>query len=151
MSRRNEKLNALLKPVVEDMGFEFWGLEYLQGRGAVLRIFIDHEDGISVDDCADVSHQVSGVLDVEDPISGEYTLEVSSPGMDRPLFSLEQCNRYAGEMVQLRLLAPLAGRRKMRARVMGVEGDELLLEYEGESLRVSFAQVDRANLVPVFD
>lgn len=87
MSRRSDDLNALLGPVVEAMGYEFWGLEYLQGRGAVLRIFIDKDDGISVDDCAAVSHQASGVLDVEDLISGEYNLEVSSPGMERPLFT----------------------------------------------------------------
>lgn len=151
MSRRSEKLQALLAPVVESMGFEFWGLEYIQGRGAVLRVYIDHDDGISVDDCAEVSHQVSGVLDVEDPISGEFNLEVSSPGMDRPLFTLPQWQRYPGESVHVRLLAPVMGRRKMAAKIMGVEGDDLLLESEGEQFRVPFAQVDRANLVASFD
>ena len=116
-----------------------------------MRIFIDHENGISVDDCAAVSHQVSGVLDVEDPISGEYNLEVSSPGMDRPLYTLEQFERYVGEEVQLRLLAPVAGKRRLKAQLEAVEGEELVVKTGAEVLRVPFAQVDRANLVPTFD
>lgn len=151
MSRRTDGINALLAPVIEAMGYEFWGLDYIQGRGAVLRIFIDHENGISVDDCAAVSHQVSGVLDVEDPISGEYNLEVSSPGMDRPLYTLEQFERYVGEEVQLRLLAPVAGKRRLKALLEAVEGEELVVKTGAEVLRVPFAQVDRANLVPTFD
>ncbi|MEY1660893.1 ribosome maturation factor RimP [Isoalcanivorax beigongshangi] len=149
--RKVDQLHALLGPVVESMGFVFWGLEYIQGRGAVLRVFIDHEDGISVDNCADVSHQISGVLDVEDPISGEYNLEVSSPGMDRPLFTLEQYGLYIGEQVQLRLLAPVASRRRMTATLDAVDGDDLHLTLEGQALVVPFTQVDRANVVPQFD
>ena len=150
MSRRTEQLTALLAPAVEAMGFEFWGLEYLQGKGAILRVFIDHENGISVDDCAAVSHQISGVLDVEDPIPGEYNLEVSSPGMERPLFTLAHWLKYAGERAQLRLLAPVAGKRRFTAEIVGVENEELLLKVEGETLTVPFAQVDRANLVADF-
>lgn len=139
-------------PVVESLGFQFWGLEYIQGRGATLRIYIDKEDtGISVDDCALVSHQISGVLDVEDPISGEYNLEVSSPGMERPLFTLEQWAQYLGEDMQMRLLAPVAGKRRLTATLTAIEGDELLVSAQGEALRVPFAQVDRANLVAKFD
>jgi ribosome maturation factor RimP len=142
----------MLQPVVESLGYEFWGLEYIQGRGATLRIFIDREEeGISVDDCALVSHQVSGVLDVEDPIPGEYNLEVSSPGMDRPLFTLEQWGRYIGEDVQIRLLAPVAGKRRLTATLTAIEGDDVLLDVKGEALRVPFAQVDRATLVAKFD
>lgn len=151
MSRRSDEIRALLEPVVEAMGYELWGLEYLQGRGAVLRLYIDREEGITVDDCSLVSHQVSGVLDVEDPIPGEYNLEISSPGLDRPLFTLEQFARYVGDDVQLRLLAPVAGKRRLKARLTGVEGDDLVLEVEGEPVRVPFTQVDRANLVAKFD
>jgi ribosome maturation factor RimP len=151
VSRRTEEIQAMLQPVVEAMGYEFWGMEYLQGRGATLRIFIDREEGISVDDCAMVSHQVSGVLDVEDPISGEYSLEVSSPGMDRPLFTLEQWSRYIGDDVQIRLLAPVAGRRRLTATLTAIDGDDVLLDLKGEALRVPFAQVDRASLVAKFD
>ncbi|WP_040296673.1 ribosome maturation factor RimP [Alcanivorax hongdengensis] len=151
MSKRTEQLTELLAPVVEDLGFELWGLEYLQGRGAVLRLFIDHDDGITVDNCAAVSHEVSGVLDVEDPIPGEYNLEVSSPGMDRPLFHLAQFARYIGEDVQLKLLAPVAGKRKMTAAIVAVDGDTLVVTLDGETLRVPYSQVDRARLQPRFD
>lgn len=143
----------MLQPVVESLGYEFWGLEYIQGRGATLRIFIDRDsdEGVSVDDCALVSHQVSGVLDVEDPIPGEYNLEVSSPGMDRPLFTLEQWGHYIGEDIQIRLLAPVAGKRRLTATLTAIEGDDVLLDVKGEALRVPFAQVDRATLVAKFD
>ena len=142
-----------MRPVVESLGYEFWGLEYIQGRGATLRIYIDRDsdEGVSVDDCALVSHQVSGVLDVEDPIPGEYNLEVSSPGMERPLFTIEQWGRYIGEDIQIRLLAPVAGKRRLTATLTAVEGDDVLLDVKGEALRVPFAQVDRANLVAKFD
>ncbi|MCB1838280.1 MAG: ribosome maturation factor RimP [Alcanivoracaceae bacterium] len=151
MSRRTDDLKALLAPVIEAMGYEFWGLDYIQGRGAVLRIFIDAEDGITVDDCAAVSHQVSGVLDVEDPIPGEYNLEVSSPGMERPLYTLEQFAMYVGDQVQMRLLAPVAGKRRVKGLLDAVEGEELVVKVGEEVLRVPFSQVDRANLVATFD
>ena len=151
MSRKAEQLHSLLAPTVEGLGYEFWGLEYIQGRGAVLRLYIDSDNGITVDDCAAVSHQVSGVLDVEDPISGEYTLEVSSPGMERPLFTLEQWQRYIGEQAQVRLLAPIKNRRKVTAVITAVNEDTLSLTVDGEVLEVPFAQVDRAHIVPDFD
>lgn len=151
MSRRTDELKALLAPVVEAMGYQFWGLDYIQGRGAVLRIFIDSENGITVDDCADVSHQVSGVLDVEDPIPGEYNLEVSSPGMERPLYTIEQFAMYVGEQVQLKLLAPIAAKRRLKGTLDAVEGEELVVKVGNEVLRVPFSQVDRANLVATFD
>ena len=151
MSKRTEQLKELLAPVVEDLGYTLWGIQYLQGRGAVLRLFIDHDDGINVDDCALVSHEVSGVLDVEDPVPGDYNLEVSSPGLDRPLFELSHFERYQGESVQLTLLAPVAGKRKMTATLVAVDGDTLVMELDGESLRVPYSQVDRARLQPRFD
>mgnify|MGYP000394169290 FL=1 len=151
MSKRAEQLKELLAPVVEDLGYTLWGIQYLQGRGAVLRLFIDHDDGINVDDCALVSHEVSGVLDVEDPVPGDYILEVSSPGLDRPLFELSHFERYQGESVQLTLLAPVAGKRKMTATLVAVDGDTLVMELDGESLRVPYSQVDRARLQPRFD
>ncbi|MFP1683615.1 ribosome maturation factor RimP [Alloalcanivorax sp. C16-1] len=151
MSKRTEQLKELLAPLVEDLGYTLWGIQYLQGRGAVLRLFIDHEDGINVDDCARVSNEVSGLLDVEDPIPGEYNLEVSSPGLDRPLFELSQFDRYQGEDVQLTLLAPIAGKRKITATLVAVDGDTLAVTLDGETLRVPYSQVDRARLKPRFD
>lgn len=151
MSRRLEQLETLLRPTIESLGYEFWGLELVRGKETKLRIFIDAEAGILVDDCAIVSHQVSGVLDVEDPISEEYLLEVSSPGMDRPLFSAEQCARYIGGQLQLRLLVPHAGRRKLTATLTAVEGDKLSLQQEGDTFEVSFQEVDKVNLIAQFD
>ena len=151
MSKRVEQLTALFAPVVEDLGFVLWGVEYIQGRGAVVRVFIDHEDGITVDNCAAVSHEISGVLDVEDPISGEYNLEVSSPGMDRPMFELAQYADYIGEDVQLKLLAPIAGKRKLTAAIVAVDGETLVVELDSETLRIPYGQVDRARLQPRFD
>ncbi|MBL7252368.1 ribosome maturation factor RimP [Alloalcanivorax sp. C16-2] len=151
MSKRTEQLKELLAPLVEDLGYTLWGVQYLQGRSAVLRLFIDHDEGITVDDCVRVSHEVSGLLDVEDPIPGEYNLEVSSPGMDRPLFELSQFDRYLGEDVQLKLLAPVAGKRKMTATLVAVDGDTLVVTLDGDTLRVPYSQVDRARLQPRFD
>lgn len=151
--RKIDQLKAILAPVVESMGFEFWGVQYIQGHGAVVRIFIDHEEGISVDDCADVSHQVSGVLDVEDPINTEYVLEVSSPGMDRPLFTLEQWQRFIGEKIKVRLLGPIEGRRRFTGELLEVneEDEQVLLRHDADVLLVPFGQIDRANVEPQFD
>lgn len=151
MAKRTEQLKELLAPVVEDLGFTLWGVQYLQGRAAVLRLFIDREEGITVEDCVRVSREVSGILNVEDPIPGEYNLEVSSPGMDRPLFELAQFESYLGEDVQLKLLAPLAGKRKITATLVAVDGDTLVVMRNGDTLRVPYSQVDRARLEPRFD
>ena len=148
MAQASEKLVAIIEPAVAALGFELLGVEYLpQGRHSVLRIFIDHENGITVDDCGNVSHQVSAVLDVEDPIRGEYTLEVSSPGLDRPLFKLEHYLRFVEQLAELRLHAPLNGRRKFKGRIQGVEGDEVVMDVDGEELRFSIDNIEKANLV----
>ncbi len=151
MSAKLKLLHELIEPSVTALGFELWGIEYVaQGAHSVLRIYIDSEDGISVDDCAKVSHQVSGVLDVEEPISGHYNLEVSSPGMDRPLFTLEQFAAWAGHQVQLRLRVPFEGRRKFKGLLNGVEGDEVLLVVDNEEYLLPIDLIDRANIVPQF-
>lgn len=151
MSAKLKKLHELIEPGVTALGFELWGIEYLaQGAHSVLRVFIDSDDGITVDDCARVSHQISGVLDVEDPISGHYSLEVSSPGMDRPLFTLEQFAAWAGHEVQVRLRVPFEGRRKFKGRLNGVEGDEVLLIVDKEEYLLPIDLIDRANVVPQF-
>ena len=104
MASKQEQLHALIAPVAASLGCELWGLEYLtQGRYTTVRIYIDREEGVSLEDCEKVSRQVSSVMDVEDPIDSEYTLEVSSPGMDRPLYTLEQYARYIGEQINVRL------------------------------------------------
>jgi len=148
---KNAALHALIEPVATAMGFELWGIDHLsQGKHSRLVIYIDHEDGISVDDCADVSRQVSAVLDVEDPLPGEYRLEVSSPGMDRPLFTLDQFARYAGNVVAVKLRLPFDGRRKFQGLLAGVEGDEVLLQIDGEEYCFPIEGIDQARVVPQF-
>jgi ribosome maturation factor RimP len=126
-------------------------VEYLtHGRQVTLRVYIDSPNGISVDDCAAVSRQVSAVLDVEDPISSDYTLEVSSPGMDRPLFTLDQYRLYAGAQAKLRLRAPFEGRRNFSGRLSGVEGDEVILVVGEEEYLLPIELIDKAHIVPQF-
>ncbi|MCW4153585.1 ribosome maturation factor RimP [Halomonas sp. 18H] len=151
MATKDTALKALIEPVVTSMGFELWGIDYLsQGKHSRLVVYIDHANGVGVDDCADISRQVSAVLDVEDPIAGEYRLEVSSPGMDRPLFSLEQFERYAGHSVALKLRTPFDGRRKFQGLLAGVEGDEVLLQLDGEEYCFPIEGIDQARIVPRF-
>lgn len=144
-------LEALFAPTLEAMGYELVGVEYQGGgRGGLLRLFIDSEQGITLEDCERVSHQVSGLLDVEDPIPGQYRLEVSSPGLDRPLFRLEHYARFIGQSVRLRLREPRGGRRKFEGVIDRVEGGEVVIRREDEpfELVLDVADIDKANLVP---
>jgi ribosome maturation factor RimP len=152
VATKEETLKAMIAPVVEALGCEFWGLEYLSsGRSALLRIYIDRaEEGVTVEDCEKVSRQVSSLMDVEDPISGEYTLEVSSPGLERPLYNLEQFQRYVGEEVALKLRFPYEGRRKFKGRLNGVEGEDILLVVDDHEYLFPVDSVEKANVVPRF-
>lgn len=142
-----DSLTALLEPVVEGLGYELVGVEYHpSGRQGLLRVYIDRAEGVGVDDCARVSHQVSGVLDVEDPLPGEYLLEISSPGLDRPVFKPADFQRFAGERVRLRLRGLVDGRRKYRGRLIGLRGETVLIEEAGAEVAVPLAEIDRANL-----
>ena len=148
--KAQDHLVELLRPVIEGLGYECVGAEF-DGHQRVLRIYIDSPEGIGLEDCSKVSYQVSGVLDVEDPISGRYQLEISSPGMDRPLFELSQFERFVGELVRLQLSRALDGRRRFKARIKAVEGADIIIEDEGETFTIPFSLVDKARLVPEFD
>ncbi|UTA47024.1 ribosome maturation factor RimP [Simiduia sp. 21SJ11W-1] len=151
MATKQETLQALIAPVAEAMECEFWGMEYLsQGRHTTLRIFIERENGVMLEDCEKVSRQVSAVLDVEDPISGEYTLEVSSPGVDRPLFTLDHYQRFQGHKAELRLRTPFDGRRKFSGVISGIENDEVILQVENEEYLFPIDSIEKANIVPQF-
>ena len=148
MSAKEDQLQTLLRPTVEALGFELWGLEYLsQGRHSTLRLYIESEDGVQVDDCARVSDQVSALLDVEEPISSEYTLEVSSPGIDRRLFTLEQCAAYSGEPIEVKLRRPFEGRRKFSGILRGVEDQDLVVLVDEHEYLLPFGDIDRAQLL----
>ncbi|AGI26081.1 ribosome maturation factor RimP [Pseudomonas sp. MT3] len=152
MSSKLEQLQALLAPVVEALGYECWGLEYIsQGRHSLLRVYIDRPEGILIDDCEIVSRQVSGILDVEDPISGEYTLEVSSPGMDRPLFTLDQFARYVGEQVKIKLRTPFERRRNFQGILRGVEEQDVVVLVDDHEYLLPVDSIDKANIIPRFE
>ncbi|MEJ2042012.1 MAG: ribosome maturation factor RimP [Reinekea sp.] len=147
-----DELIDMIEPVVTGMGFILWGVEYLpSGKFSTLRIYIDHEDGIHVDQCADVSRQVSAVLDVEDPISTNYTLEVSSPGMDRPLFTLEQYAAYLGEWVDIKLRYAFEGRRKFKGVLTGIEDGDVIIQVDNEEFLLPVESIDKARLIPNFE
>lgn len=147
--RAREGLVELLEPVVQGLGYEWVGAEF-DGHQRVLRIYIDTPEGVTLEDCSKVSYQVSGVLDVEDPIPGRYQLEVSSPGLDRPLYTLEHFERFKGAMVRLQLSSALDGRRRFKARLAGVEGREVLLLEDGRNYRIPFDLIEKARLSPEF-
>ncbi|WP_460126821.1 ribosome maturation factor RimP [Pseudomonas sp. S2_C03] len=152
MSSKLEQLQALLAPVVEALGYQCWGIEFIsQGKHSVLRVYIDKEGGILIEDCTKVSHQVSAVLDVEDPISSEYALEVSSPGMDRPLFTLEQFASHAGEQVKIKLRSPFEGRRNFQGLLRGVEEQDVVVQVEDHEFLLPIDMIDKANIIPSFD
>ncbi len=151
MARESAELRKLIEPAVTAMGFELVGVEFIHGKRGLLRIYIDHEDGIGVDDCSAVSYQVSGLLDVEDPIRGQYTLEVSSPGLDRPLFQARDYERFAGYDVKLRLSVPVAGRRRFKGTLVGLRDDRVVLRMDDEELVVPLHEIDQARLVPNYE
>jgi ribosome maturation factor RimP len=152
MKRDPLHIGDMLEPGIRSLGYELVGVEFLTGGkgGSLLRVYIDREDGISVDDCQKVSYQVSGVLDVEDPIPGHYTLEVSSPGLDRLLFRPEDFERFAGQLVKLRLMHPVEGQRKFKGRLAGMRAGNVVIEVDGSEICLPVDQIELARLVPEY-
>ncbi|WP_048750989.1 ribosome maturation factor RimP [Aggregatibacter segnis] len=151
MATLEQKLQDLLQGSVEDLGCELWGIECQRvGRYLTVRLFIDKEGGVTVDDCADVSRQVSAVLDVEDPIADKYNLEVSSPGLDRPLFTLAQYTRYVGQEIVVHLRIPVADRRKWQGELAKIENDIITLIVDKQEQILAFGNIQKANVVAKF-
>jgi ribosome maturation factor RimP len=169
LSNKSQALHDLIAPAVSACGVDLWGIEFLpQGKRSLLRIYIDkavdenvepvlNEDGevelgrgIGVQDCVLVTQQVGAMLDVHDPISGEYALEVSSPGWDRPFFQLNQLPAYIGQQVALRLIAAVENRRKFQAKLLSVDLENELIQVEVEGqhvLEIDSNNIDKANLI----
>ncbi|MEM8548114.1 MAG: ribosome maturation factor RimP [Pseudomonadota bacterium] len=147
-----DELEALLAPAVAQAGYELIDLEYQSAGGhEVLRLFIDGPDGITLDDCAAVSDVVSGVLDVEDPIPGEYNLEVSSPGLDRPLRRVAHYERFAGALVKVKMRRGYVGRKRLKGRLEGIEERVVTITAEGERIQLPLEDIETARLVPEFE
>ena len=141
------EIEQLIRPTVESMGYVLWGCEYLaQGKHSLLRVYIDKADGIGVEDCQSISHQVSAILDVDDPIPGHYSLEVSSPGIPRPLFHNHQYKQYIGLEVQIKLYKPVAGKRKFVGTIVSANEDTLVLMIGTEQQDFPFSTIVKANL-----
>lgn len=143
------ELWRILQPTVAGMGYEFVGVEYVgKAHRSTLRVYIDAPHGITLEDCETVSRQISGLLDVEDPVTGAYDLEVSSPGMDRPLFRPEDYARFAGQRIKIRLAIPSNGRRNFAGKLLGISDDLVRIEVDGQIFELDYEQIERTRLVP---
>lgn len=151
MKQAPEHLVSLIEPIIEGLGYECVGIEYNpHPQNGLLRIYIDKEDGVLVEDCSKVSHQLSGMLDVEDPISGNYQLEVSSPGADRPFFKIAQFEQFVGSTVTVNLFKPVNKQRKITGLIEKVEKDIVFLQQRDYVFEIPFQAMSKARLVPDF-
>jgi ribosome maturation factor RimP len=152
LNTRERDIEDLITPAVEALGCELWGIEFMSmGRHSKLRIYIDREDGVNVGDCERVSREVSDLLDVENLVPQAYTLEISSPGMDRILFKPEHYTRHIGETVDIRLHFPYEGSKRVTGVLAGLEDDEVILQAGEDEFILPLENIQRARLVPRFD
>jgi ribosome maturation factor RimP len=143
----SDQIEQLIEAPIESLGYEVVGVEYIKAGETILRIYIDAEQGISIEDCERVSHQVSGILEVEDPITSAYSLEVSSPGFDRPLFKARDFERFAGSEVKLSMKLPVQGRRNFKGTLQGMSDSDVLVEVDGEVYELPLTKIAKARLV----
>ena len=143
-------ISELLEPSIRSLGYELVGVEYRSGGpgGALLRVYIDSKQGITVDDCEQVSRQVAALLDVEDPMPGNYSLEVSSPGLDRKLVKPAHFDRFAGCEVKVRLRRMIDQRRRLHGTLLAREGSRVSIRVDGDTVTVPMEEIDVARLVP---
>ena len=147
-----QKLNELLQPLVEDLGYEFIGLEYNPNpKHSMLRIYIDHENGVGIQDCETVSRETAALLDVKDPIKSRYNLEVSSPGLDRPLFTPAHFSEFTGSEVQINLFAPQDGRRKFSGPILSAGESSVNIEQDGSEVTLDYDNIAKAKLIPDYE
>ena len=144
-----DTLETRLAPLVEGLGYELWELEYSPGRGnGFLRLYIDADAGITLDDCERVSRAVSEVLDAEDPIPGHYTLEVSSPGLERPLRTAEHFARFVGETVSVETVQAIEGRRRFKGALTAAGAETVEVEVDGRRWTLLLSGIRKAHLAP---
>jgi ribosome maturation factor RimP len=147
-----QRLNELLQPLVEELGYEFVGIEYNSNpKHSVLRIYIDHDNGVGIEDCETVSRETAALLDVKDPIRSQYNLEVSSPGLDRPLFTPAHYREFAGRLAQVNLFAPQDGRRKFSGPILDADDSSVSIEQDGSEVRLDFGNIVKARLIPDYE
>jgi ribosome maturation factor RimP len=152
LNRRERQVEELLAPTVESLGCWIWGVEHLsQGKHSKLRLYIDRDGGVDVDNCAEVSRHVSDILDVEEFSNNAYTLEVSSPGLDRILFKQEQYESAIGQAVDVRLNFPFEGKKKFIGVLAGVEDQNAVVQVNEEEYLLPLENIQKARIVPVFD
>jgi ribosome maturation factor RimP len=143
-----ERLISLLEPEINHLGFEMIELEMINGKPSTLRVYIDQENGINVEDCASVSRHIGLILEVEDPIPGEFTLEVSSPGAERPLRKPEHFAQYIGYQAKLKLSQLHEGRKRLKGILLGVEDNKILIKVDDKEFAIPHDLVVKANLAP---
>jgi len=141
-------LERAIQALVEDFDLEYVGVEYRPGKAGLLRLYIDSEDGVSVDHCSAVSRELSALLDVEDPLPGHYTLEVSSPGLDRPLFTAAHFQRFAGANIRLVSRVMVDGRRRFRGRLEACDGESVRVTCDDTQYQIGMQDIESAKLLP---
>lgn len=147
--RRHMVLEKILVPIVNELGYQFAGAEYIpQGKRSVIRLYIDKAGGVTAEDCGRVSRRVNAVLSVEGGFAGDYTLEVSSPGLDRLLFTEEQFEAQIGKLVSIHLQVPIEGRKNFKGKLQMVKEGQIGIRVDEKDLTLSFVDIDRARLVP---
>jgi ribosome maturation factor RimP len=151
MRRDQTHLWELFEPVVKGMGYDLIEIEHFPNpKHGVLRLYIDKEGGVNVDDCSTVSRQVSALIDVEDPVSGQFNLEISSPGADRPLRRLVDFQRFIGSLVKLKTVMPLEGQRNFKGRLLEASEETVVIETDDEEISLPMSTIDKARIVPEY-
>lgn len=142
------KIKDIVEPFVQSLGYQLWGIEVPSApKGGVLRIYIDHQNGVTIDDCAQVSKQISHILDVELTFYSAYTLEISSPGVERPFFTFSQIQDYVGKKIDLKLKTPVLGSKKWQGILLKAEENELSMQTAKQVITVSWFLIEKAKLV----
>lgn len=148
MNKKQEELTQLLQPTVEMMGYEWIGLDYLlQGRHSLLRVYVDKEGGVTAGDCGRISHQLGAVLDVENPIVNRYTLEVSSPGLNRPLFTLAHFKKQIGKTVAIHTIEPVQEQKNFKGTIQAVNNEQIVILSDEARVELPFKIIQKAHLL----